>query len=184
MPGIPGMAVCLILPNKSSWGELTPDPVRNHMAESAIKVPSPVSLRLTQQAKLSVQCQLFFWPFTKAYKESISTEFGHVLIIVVKSLHFCIWNLTYVILIIRVSGTCKISIGSLLQAMLPVYLLPAIWTQCSPSSQCFPQHVLSIAPHFYPICFGKCCPSFTYIGGPKGMSSTLKNRTFYFGEPP
>ncbi len=91
-----------------------------------------MSLRLIQQAKLSVQCQLFFWPFTKAYKESISTEFGHVLIIVVKkkSLHFCIWDLTYVILIIRVSGTCKISIGSLLQAMLPVYLLPAIWTQC------------------------------------------------------
>jgi len=84
MPGIPGMALCLILPNKSSWGELTPDPVRNHMAESAIKVPSPVSLRLTQQAKLSVQCQLFFWPFTKAYKESISTKFGHVLIIVVE----------------------------------------------------------------------------------------------------
>jgi hypothetical protein len=21
-----------------------------------------------------------------------------------------------------------------------------------------------ITPHFYPICFGKCCPPFTYIG--------------------
>ncbi len=25
-----------------------------------------------------------------------------------------------------------------------------------------------IAPHVYPICFGKSCPPFTYIGGPKG----------------
>ncbi len=72
-----------------------------------------------------------------------------------------------------------------------------------PGSQCVPimlpmgsHHVLttqvpnvfinmsSIAPHFYPICFGKCCPSFTYIAGPKGRISILQNRTFYFGEPP
>jgi len=45
-------------------------------------------------------------------------------------------------------------------------------------------NMFSIAPHFYPICFGKCCPRFTYIGGPKGMNSTLQNRTLYFGEPP
>ncbi len=27
-----------------------------------------------------------------------------------------------------------------------------------------------IAPHFYPICFGKSCPPFTYIGGPKARN--------------
>ncbi len=40
-----------------------------------------------------------------------------------------------------------------------------------------------IAPNFFPICFGKCCPPFTYIGAPKGINSILQNRTFYFGEP-
>jgi len=47
MPSIPGMALCLILPNRSSWGELIPDPVRNHVTESAIKVPSCVSKAYT-----------------------------------------------------------------------------------------------------------------------------------------
>ncbi len=51
-----------------------------------------------------------------------------------------------------------------------------------PVSQCVPQHVL-IEPHFYPRCFGRSCPSFTYIGGPKGKNSILQNKTFYFGEP-
>jgi hypothetical protein len=34
----------------------------------------------------------------------------------------------------------------------------------------FPQKMLPIAPQFYPICFGKCCPPFTYspVGGAKG----------------
>jgi hypothetical protein len=45
-------------------------------------------------------------------------------------------------------------------------------------------NVFSIAPHFYPICFGKCCPPFTYIGGPKGTNCILQNITFYFVEPP
>jgi len=40
---------------------------------------------------------------------------------------------------------------------------------CSPKE--FP-----IAPHFYPICFGKCCPLFTYIGGPKKRNSIFQNR--------
>jgi len=31
--------------------------------------------------------------------------------------------------------------------------------------------MFSIAPHLYLICFGKCCPPFTYIGGPKGRNS-------------
>jgi hypothetical protein len=48
---------------------------------------------------------------------------------------------------------------------------------CSPKE--FP-----IAPYFYPICFGNCCPLFTSIGGPNGRHSILQNRTFYFGEPP
>jgi len=41
-----------------------------------------------------------------------------------------------------------------------------------------------IAPHFYPICFGKCCPPFTFIAQPKGRNFILQNRRFYFGEPP
>jgi hypothetical protein len=44
-------------------------------------------------------------------------------------------------------------------------------------------NMFSIAPHFYPICFGRCCPSFTNIVGPTGRNSILQNRTFtfYFG---
>jgi len=41
-----------------------------------------------------------------------------------------------------------------------------------------------IAPHFYPISFGKCCSLFTNIGGPRGRNSMIQNRTFYLGEPP
>jgi len=45
-------------------------------------------------------------------------------------------------------------------------------------------NMFSIAPHLYPICFGKCCPPFTYTGGPKGRrNSILQNRSFYFGGP-
>ncbi len=44
--------------------------------------------------------------------------------------------------------------------------------------------IFSIAPHFYRICFGKCCHPFTYIGGPNGMNIIFQNKTFYFGEPP
>jgi len=36
----------------------------------------------------------------------------------------------------------------------------------------FPK-MFSIAPHLNPICFGKCCPPFTYIGRPKGRNSTF-----------
>jgi hypothetical protein len=34
--------------------------------------------------------------------------------------------------------------------------------------------------HFYPICFGKCCPPFTYIGGPKGQIFILQIKTFFY----
>jgi hypothetical protein len=44
-------------------------------------------------------------------------------------------------------------------------------------------NMFSIAPPFYPICFGKCCPPFTYIAGTKDRNSILQNRTIYFGEP-
>ncbi len=44
--------------------------------------------------------------------------------------------------------------------------------------------MFSIAPHFNSICFGKCCPPFNYIAGPKGRNNILQNRTFYFGQPP
>ncbi len=45
-------------------------------------------------------------------------------------------------------------------------------------------NMFCIAAHFYPECFGKCCPPFTYIAGPKGRNSIHQNRTFYFGEHP
>jgi hypothetical protein len=45
-------------------------------------------------------------------------------------------------------------------------------------------NIFSIAPPFYPTCFGKWCPPFTYIGGTKGRNSILQNRTIYFGESP
>ncbi len=51
------------------------------------------------------------------------------------------------------------------------------WFPCVPN-------MFFIALHSCPICFGKYCPSFTYIGAPKGMKSILQNRTFYFREPP
>ncbi len=54
---------------------------------------------------------------------------------------------------------------------------------CSPNSQCVLEK-FSIAPHFYPICFGTCSPPFTYIGGPKGLNRILQNRAFCFGESP
>jgi hypothetical protein len=38
--------------------------------------------------------------------------------------------------------------------------------------------------NFYPICLGKWCLPFTYIGGPKGRNCILQNRTFCFGESP
>jgi len=47
------------------------------------------------------------------------------------------------------------------------------------SSQAVPQS-FPITPHFYPICFGKCCPPFTRVGGSKGRNSILQNRTLYF----
>ncbi len=37
-------------------------------------------------------------------------------------------------------------------------------------------NMFSIAPHFYPICFGKCCPRLTYIAWPKGRNSKLQNK--------
>ncbi len=46
-----------------------------------------------------------------------------------------------------------------------------------------PKQRVPITPHFYPICFGKCCSPFTYILGPKGKIF-VQNKTFYFGEPP
>ncbi len=42
------------------------------------------------------------------------------------------------------------------------------------------KHRVLIALHFYPICFGKCCPPITYLCGPKGRNSILQNSTFHF----
>jgi len=54
----------------------------------------------------------------------------------------------------------------------PFSLVPNVFLSCS-------HHVLpmllnmSIEPHFYPICFGKCCLPLAYIHGPKGMNNSL-----------
>jgi len=45
-------------------------------------------------------------------------------------------------------------------------------------------NMFSKAPHFYPICLGKRCPPFTYIGGLKGRNYIHYNRTFYLEESP
>jgi len=37
-----------------------------------------------------------------------------------------------------------------------------------------------IAPHFYPICFAKSCPLFTYAAGPKGLALHLPIKKIYF----
>jgi hypothetical protein len=37
-----------------------------------------------------------------------------------------------------------------------------------------------IAPHFYPICFHKCSPPFTYLADQKGRNFILQNKTLYF----
>ncbi len=63
-------------------------------------------------------------------------------------------------------------------------LVPNVFLLCSIQVPNVFSNMLSITPHFYPICFGNSCPPFTYIVGPKGMNSILQNRTFYFGEPP
>ncbi len=42
-------------------------------------------------------------------------------------------------------------------------------------------NMFSIPPQFYPICLGKWCPPFTYIGGPKGKNYIFQNRAFCFG---
>jgi hypothetical protein len=54
--------------------------------------------------------------------------------------------------------------------------------ESSQFSDMFPKG-FPISPHFYPICFGKCCPPFTYIHGPKRENSMFLNRTFPLGEP-
>ncbi len=58
-------------------------------------------------------------------------------------------------------------------------LVPNAFTVCSLQvPKMFPK-MFSIAPHFYPICFGECCPLFTYIVGPRGRNSIFQNRTIY-----
>jgi hypothetical protein len=53
-----------------------------------------------------------------------------------------------------------------------------------PNFTMFFPNVLSIPSHFYPICLGKWCPPFTYIGAPKWRNYILQNRAFCFGESP
>jgi hypothetical protein len=45
---------------------------------------------------------------------------------------------------------------------------------------CSPKEI-PIAPHFYPICFGKCCPAFTYKMGQMVGTLYLKIALFYYG---
>jgi hypothetical protein len=60
-------------------------------------------------------------------------------------------------------------------------LVPNVFLLCSIQVPNVFSNMLSITPHFYPICFGNSCPPFTYIVGPKGRNSILQKRTFYFG---
>ncbi len=46
-------------------------------------------------------------------------------------------------------------------------------------SNVFP-NMFSIAPDFYPMCLGRCCPPFTYIGGQKGRTSILLKENLLF----
>jgi hypothetical protein len=57
----------------------------------------------------------------------------------------------------------------------------AVKAKTSQVPDMFPKE-FSVAPHFYWICFGKCCPLFTYIAGPKGKNSKLLSRTSVWGE--
>jgi len=66
------------------------------------------------------------------------------------------------------------------------FRLPNVFTLCS-------FQVLNgfpiFPPTFFPylltfICFGKWCPPFTYIGGPKGKTCIVQNKAFCFGESP
>jgi hypothetical protein len=59
-----------------------------------------------------------------------------------------------------------------------VWGVGAVKPKSSQVSDLFPKE-FPIAPYFYPICFGKCCPPFIYIPGPKGRNSIIRNRTFY-----
>jgi hypothetical protein len=54
--------------------------------------------------------------------------------------------------------------------ILVLYLMVGVKVKSSQVPDMFPQKMLPIAPQFYPICFGKCCPPFTYspVGGAKG----------------
>jgi hypothetical protein len=70
------------------------------------------------------------------------------------------------------AGLQKKQTCTMRKTMFHFYLVPNVFL-----------NMFSIAPHFYPICFGKCSPPFNGIGGPKGRNSILQNRTFHFGEP-
>ncbi len=54
------------------------------------------------------------------------------------------------------------------------------------SSQYVPQHVLHSTSILSHICFGKCCPPFTHIDGPKGriLSLHFKILSFVLGKLP
>jgi hypothetical protein len=66
------------------------------------------------------------------------------------------------------------------------HYVPPLSSQWFPSASQFVPKVPNVvpklfatAPHFYPICFGKCCPPFTLaLCGPKGRNSIPQNRTF------
>ncbi len=63
------------------------------------------------------------------------------------------------------------SCGSLLRCSLWVI------AKSSQVPNMFPKE-FSIASHFYPICFGKCCPSFTYKAGQRGGTLHFKVKPF------
>ncbi len=58
-------------------------------------------------------------------------------------------------------------------------LVPTMFPSSSQQVPNVLPNMFFIAPHFYPICVGKCCPPFTYIAVPKGRNIICQNRTFY-----
>jgi hypothetical protein len=64
--------------------------------------------------------------------------------------------------------------------------LPNVFTLCSfQVPNAFPIFSPTFSPYLLTFIYlGKCCPPFTYIGGPKGRNCTVQNITFCFGEFP
>jgi hypothetical protein len=68
--------------------------------------------------------------------------------------------------------SCKLFVCLFVCFVLFCFVSPLGWGRVKAKSPQVPDLFLKMfplaAPHFYPICFGKCCPPFIYIDGLKG----------------